>query len=189
MKKTLFSIWLRLAILLLAPLASLPSLAGTTSAILTGTTVVNFTTPDSACAALKTAFALTAGRVLHACSTDPVVVGTTLLFTNTATNPRTVALTTVTAQTSVAPATAYPDNQAPLFQGASTASTSAIAATAAAAAGGGAAGAITVTDAFGTATPEQYQAMALVFGAILSAAAVIWGSKALLQLLRSSNEA
>jgi hypothetical protein len=155
---------------------------------LTGTTVVNFTTPDSACAALKTAFALTAGRVLHACSTDPVVVGTTLLFTNTATNPRTVALTTVTAQTSAAPATAYPVAQSPLFQGASTASTSAIAATAAAAAGGGAGGSITVADAFGTATLDQYEAMAVIFGSLLSAACVIWGAKAFLAALRTSNE-
>jgi hypothetical protein len=185
MKKGSFSIWLRLALLVTLTQLALPSLAGTTSAILTGTTVVNFTTADSACAALKTAFALTAGRVLHACSTDPVVVGTSLLFTNTATNPRTVALTVVTAQTSTPPATPYPANQDPLFQAASNATT---AAAIAAATPSGTGGAITVADAFGTATPEQYAAMALLFGAILSAACVIWGLKTFLSLLRTSNE-
>lgn len=36
---------------------------------------------------------------------------------------------------------------------------------------------ITVKDAFGTATPEQYEAMATVFGAILCALVIIWGVK------------
>ena len=157
--------------------------AGTTSAILTGVTVVNFTTADSACKTLMDAFALTAGRVLHACSTDPVVVGTSLLFTATATNPRTVNVTAVTAQTSAAPATPYPVAQSPLFQGASTAATSAIASSAVTAVP------LTVKDSFGTATPDQYAAMAAVFGSVLGAAAVIWGLKRVHAVLTQPSEA
>ena len=164
--------------------------AGTTSAILTGTTVVAFTTADSSCANLKTQFALTAGRVLLACSADPVIVGTTLLFTNTATNPRTVNITTVSAQTSTAPATPYPAAQAPEFQSASVTWDAAqtTAAVAAIPPSGASASQITVASAFGTATPDQYSAMGLVFGLILCAGAVIWGVKRVLFLFSHSSE-
>lgn len=48
---------------------------------------------------------------------------------------------------------------------------------------------LTVKDAFGTATPEQYAAMGTVFGVVLAAAAVIWGAKRILYLFRHPNEA
>lgn len=48
---------------------------------------------------------------------------------------------------------------------------------------------VVVTDAFGTATPEQYQAMALVFAAALTAASIIWAAKRILYLFAHPNEA
>lgn len=48
---------------------------------------------------------------------------------------------------------------------------------------------ITVKDAFGTATPDQYASMASLFGVVLAAAAVIWGAKRLLYLFRHPSEA
>ena len=47
---------------------------------------------------------------------------------------------------------------------------------------------ITVQDAFGTATPEQYQAISLVFGAVLAAASLIWAAKRLLYVFRHPSE-
>jgi len=182
-----------LAVFLLCGVLPAAVFAGTTSAVLTGSTVVNFTTADSSCAALKTAFALTAGRVLHSCSADPVTVGTTLLFTNTATNPRTVAFTTVTQQTSAAPATAYPVTAYPDFMSASRAYTGAAitAAVASVPTGGGTPATLTatVTDSFGTATPEQYAAMGTVFGAILTAAVLIWAGKRVYVFFNPQHEA
>lgn len=39
-----------------------------------------------------------------------------------------------------------------------------------------------VKDSFGTATPEQYQAIASIFGLVLCAAATIWAARRLLRL-------
>lgn len=171
---------------MVALVLSVPLWAGTTSAVLSGISNTNFSTADSSCANLKTQFALVAGRVLLACSSDPVVVGTDLLYANTAINPRTVSLTTVVAQTSAAPTTAYPAAQQPEFQSASvtwgaaqiSAAITAIPPSSVASAQ------VTIKDAFGTATPDQYAAMAALFGSVLCASAIIWGAKRILVLLR-----
>jgi hypothetical protein len=45
-----------------------------------------------------------------------------------------------------------------------------------------------VNDAFGTATPEQYQAMMIIFGLLLSAGAAVWGVRRILKLFSSHAE-
>jgi len=158
---------------------------------LAATTVnaVSYATADSSCLALKnTGAGLAAASRLTvlSCSDDPVIVGSTIL--SRLGTSLTVLAYPVTVQTSAAPLSAAPVTSLPPFQAASTLWTKAQTDYAVASAPAGTASSITVTDSFGTATPDQYQAMALVFAAILAAAAIIWGVKQVLRVLRNPSE-
>lgn len=144
----------------------------------TTTTATVFTVADSSCAALKAATATVNAqyRVLS-CGHDTVSVGESVLYT-TANARGVVYHSSVTAMVASPPATPPEVAALPLFQGAATSYTT-----------GGSSGAITVTDAFGTATPEQYAALSLVFGAIITALAVIWGVKRVLRVFNNHSEA
>jgi hypothetical protein len=47
---------------------------------------------------------------------------------------------------------------------------------------------MTVKDAFGTATSDQYVAMGAIFGLLLCAACLIWGTQQILDILRRPPE-
>lgn len=148
---------------------------GVVSANLAGANVSYLTVTDSSCPSLKVSLSNT-GRTLFACSVDPLNAGAVLLFSDT--GSRTVQYGVVVAVTAPAAATAYPSSAQPLFQGSAVATSSQFAASP-----------LTVKDAFGTATPEQYEAIALVFAAALSLLAFIWAGKRLVSLLSNIAEA
>ena len=153
-------------------------IVGTTLAIAgsTGTTV---TVADSSCYQLAAAIkALNSAYQVLACSSDPVIVGTQVLYSISSTTPASVLVSTVTYTYYPPVSPSYADSSLPVFQGASRQYVKAAVSTAQPASS-----VITVKDAFGTATPDQYTAIAAVFGLILCSAVVVWGVKQVYKLL------
>lgn len=148
---------------------------GVISANLSGANVSYLTVTDSSCPALKTSLANT-GRTLFACSVDPLDAGSVLLFSDT--GSRVLQYGVVVAVTAPSAAAPYPSSAQPLFQGSAVATASQFAASP-----------LTVKDAFGTATPDQYEAIGLVFAAALALLAFIWAGKRLIHLLTNISEA
>lgn len=145
------------------------------------------TVSGSSCAAFKTSS--TTVQILS-CSTDPVIVGTDIVYSATsyATAAKAISVGRVTALTA-GPAPVA-GTVSPVFQGSAnqyvpnlaTAVTSASGTTSSQVTG-------TVTVAPFSATPDQYTAVSTVFGLILCALAVTWGLKHLYRVLANPPEA
>ena len=126
--------------------------------------------PDLSCTTVGNSFALASNGSIGLtpiCPNDPVIAGTIIQVPNW-------GYFQVTAINNSDGTTYVP--------GSSTAAAAAPAATSSQAIS------VTVKDAFGTATADQYAAMSLLFGAALGVMSAIWGVKKLLAVLRHAEE-
>lgn len=153
---------------------------------ITGAGTTSYTVTDASCAALNLGMNA-AGFTVIACSSDILVPGSYVMRMTTSTGSTGIVhivSTDAVAPSSPHPASDYGPFALPLSMGGG-------AAFIPGSSGGGSGSssvAVTVKDGFGTATPDQYAAMASVFGAILCAAAAIWGVRRVLVLLSHTAE-
>lgn len=146
-------------------------------------TVVNFTVNDSSCASFNAAGPV-AGRTVLGCATEPLVVGSGVVL---ALPTGVVYHGVVTATDAPIATTAHTPSELPPV-GIAPTSYGALAGIVASGGGTGATTSVTVTDAFGTATPEQYEAMATIFGLILCALVMVWGVKQIHAFFQNPSE-
>lgn len=128
----------------------------------------------------------------YSCSDDPVLQTSTLILKDSLATPTTY-YTTFTSWTNDATKALATWQDSINTQNAAISlmqtKVDSFIAGAASATGGGTSAQITVKDAFGTATPDEYAALSKMFGLILAAAAVIWGVKQIKNLLLKRPEA
>jgi len=137
--------------------------AGAQTFQLTNLAGVSFAPSDNSCGAVKKAFAVS-GQILLGCSTDPLQVGSFVLFNSPPVLPvrYDVVKSVVPVLSLPTAAVDLPPMQASIGSSSAAAPSSL---------------SVTVEEADGTATPEQYKAMAVLFGAVLAAACLVWSFK------------